>query len=122
MAFFCLTFDLAILISAITTYVYCYKTVRKIRILMATTEGQPQAGGLHLLFNKFKQPCYIVVTYICFNLTSSIIQTSVNYIKDTKQEEILFIFFDVLLLVGFSSDAFIYVFSNKNVQNCYVLS
>ena len=108
--------DIAILISFITTYVYFYITVRRLRSFEVTAAGQPPESRLTLLIKKFKLPCYIVATYICFNLTSTIMFTTAHYVPGPKQANTLNTFGHVPAIVGIMSDALIYVFANRNVR------
>ena len=110
-----LVLDLTILISAITTYIYFYNKAYSIRRLEVNSLGQPEESRLNLLRQKFKQPCYIVMTYIYFNLTGTMLVITSDYVQNVRKSRILFTSFEVLLIVGLTSDAIIYVFANKNV-------
>ena len=109
----CLVLDVMILVSSITTYIYFYAIVRKIRGLEASSAGQPEESRLDLLRKKFKLPCYIVITYICFNLTSTIMLTLSRYGKNWYM---LGDFSQLPLIIGVISDAFLYLFTNKSVR------
>ena len=111
--------DIAILISFITTYIYFYITVRRLRGLEARGSDQPSESGLDLLIKKFKLPCYIVVTYICFNITSTSMFTAGNYVHNAEHVNALKRFGHIPIIVGLISDAFIYVFANRNVRNLF---
>ena len=112
-----LILDVIILISAIATYLYFYKIVCKVRATEARTAGQPEESGITLLLTKFKLPCYIILTYICFNLASTILLVTSRYMSSDKQKEILFEFSHVPMMIGIFSDAILYVFANKNVRD-----
>ena len=105
--------DIMILISFITTYLYFYITVRRLR---RRGTGQHHESGLDLLIKKFKLPCYIVVTYLCFNLTSTIMFTASRYVGDAKRIKALLTFAHVPAAIGIISDSIIYVFANRNVS------
>ena len=111
-----LALDLTILISSLTTYIYFFKKVRRIRRVEDNGRGQLPESVLNLLIKKFKQPCYIVITYICFNLSSTLIYISSYHAQEPGQFRILYVSSTVLTLVGFISDAAIYVFANRNVR------
>ena len=108
--------DIMILISFIATYIYFYITVRRLRGLEARDAGQPAESGLDLLIKKFKLPCYIVATYICFNFTSTIMFTTAEHLHNVKDKKTLHKFGLIPTIVGLTSDAFIYVFANRNVR------
>ena len=108
--------DITILISFIATYIYFYITVRRLRGMEARDTGQPAESGRNLLIKKFKLPCYIVVTYICFNLTSTIMFTTARFARNAEHTKALKRFGQVPTIVGLTSDAFIYVFVNRNVR------
>ena len=113
-----LALDLKILISAIATTIYYFKKVRSIRHIEATAVETTQVTGLQLLMSKFKQPCYIVLTYISFNLSSTIFNISMRNIESLsgRQSMILYILYEVFFIVGLASDAFIYTYMDRNVR------
>ena len=111
-----LIFDIIITVSGITTYLYFYKTVFHIRELEARCAGQTQVSGISLLREKFKIPCYIVMTYICFNLPRTILLTVSHYVEDQKKSSMLTVLSHALIIIGLTSDVFIYVFADKNVR------
>ena len=111
-----LILDIMILISAITTYIYFYTKVYNIRRREANTIDQNNVNRPKLFIKKFKVPCYIVMTYICFNLTSTIMMTASQYMKNRRYAIMTLIFSHVFTIVGVTSDACIYIFANKNVR------
>ena len=114
-----LTLDISILISATATYIYFFVTVRKIREIEARDAGQPQESRSKLLIKKFKLPCYIVMTYMLFNLTGAIMFTASRYVENQRRSKLLSVFAHLPIIVGFTSDACIYVFANKNVRKLF---
>ena len=114
--FFCLILDIIILISAITTYLYFYTKVHQIQRLETSILDPPEDSVMTFLIGKFKQPCYIVLSYIFFNLTSTVMLTCSLYVHSRRQYEILQHFSHVPIIVGCISDASIYVFANRNVR------
>ena len=108
--------DITILISFITTYIYFYITVRRLKSLEARDAGQAPESGLDFLIKKFKVPCYIVISYLCFNLTCTIMYTVSSNVHDTKLVGALFTYGHVPMIFGLVSDACIYTFANRNVH------
>ena len=100
-----LILDVIILMSSIPTYIYFYRTVRKIRRLESIAATQPQESGLNLLISKFTPPCYVVFTYTSFNLSSTVMMTASLLLQNEKQSEFPFTFSQVPTLIGFASDA-----------------
>ena len=80
------------------------------------TDGQSQESRISLMISKFKQPCFIVITYICFNLTSTINLVAVFYFYKGYKRIMLGLVSDILTMIGFISDACIYVFADRNVR------
>ena len=110
-----LALDIVILISAVTTYSYFYNTVKMIRRLEFNSSHQRNQKRKRLT-EKFKIPCYIVLTYICFNLTNTIMLTTSRYVRNKTLSKILYDLSDIPLLIGFTSDVLIYVFGNRNAK------
>ena len=109
-----LIFDMTILLSAITTYAHFYSRVLQIKRLEVNSMGQSKESRLNLFREKFKQPCYIVMTYICFNLTSTVLMQTYNYAEERKKW-LLYISYQALMIFGLASDGIIYIFANRNV-------
>ena len=110
-----LILDIIILISFLVTYSYFYSRVKKIKGLESNSVNQCTQNRQRVLFKKFKLPCYIVLTYICFNISSTIILTYSTFGKQGRLSRLLYDISDGLILVGFISDILIYVLANKNV-------
>ena len=110
-----LILDITVLLSAITTYVNFYSKVLSIRRLEVNSIGLPEESRLNLLRKKFKQPCYIVITYVCFNVTSTVLMQTYNSARDARKRWLLYISYQALLIVGLTSDVLIYILANKNV-------
>ena len=115
-----LILDIIILISFLVTYSYFYLKVKKIRSLESNSVNRPPQNRQRPLFKKFKLPCYIVLTYICFNMTSTILMTYSRYEKNAWLSEMLWNIADVPIVAGFTSDAAIYVLANKNVRKLLI--
>ena len=116
-SFYLLTLDIIILISFMVTYLYFYSRVKQIRdVESVNAVNRPSQNRHRLLFKKFKVPCYIVLTYICFNMSSTILLIYSIYESNEKLSRILYHSMDIPIVVGFTSDAFIYVVANKDVR------
>ena len=113
---FCLALDVIILISAKVTYIYFFMTVRKIKQLHANVTGQPRESRVELLKKNFKLPCYIVMTYILFNLSSTIILAFGEDANDQAHHYLLIGISQFFMILGFASDVCIYVFANGKVR------
>ena len=114
--FLCLVIDIVIFISSFSTYMYFFKKVRRIRAMEVNVTDQQRESLINLLIEKFKVPCLIVLTYLIFNLTSTIMLTSAQYVQSRKQAKVLMAFSQVPILVGIISDLIIYVLANGNVR------
>ena len=114
--FTCLILDIIILISFVVTYSYFYLRVKKIRSL-SNNEKQPSTANRNkFLLKKFKIPCYIMLTYICFNIVSTILMTCSGLVKNETLSKMFLDSADIPIVAGFTSDATIYILANKNVQ------
>ena len=76
-----LALDLVIVVSAFSTYVYFYAKVKAIRKSESNTEQM-----LSFVRKKFKIPCLMVLTYIVFNLTSTILRTAMSLQQSAHDE------------------------------------
>ena len=111
--FLCL--DIIVLIFGVITYIYFYLTVKKIKNSETISTNQ-RGRKTSLLIQKFKLPCYIVLTYILFNMTSTILLTLSENLDSEDMRKLLFHFSYVPILAGFISDAAIYTFGNRSVR------
>ena len=111
--FLCL--DLLVLIFGVITYIYFYLTVKKFKNSETISTDQ-RIRKTSLIIQKFKLPCYIVLTYILFNITSTIILILSQILHNDNIKKLLFHFSYIPILVGFISDAAIYAFGNRNVR------
>ena len=111
--------DVVIILLAVCTYTYSYLKVRQIKRSEGTSFDQSQQT-LSLVWKNFKLPCYVSLTYIFFNLTSTIVVAKAFYeqVKNQNDKEYTRLIYIaiVLDLIGFASDTFIYVFVNRNVR------
>ena len=118
--------DVIIFVSACGTYSFFFLKVRTIRKSESSTIKKPESSNIGrspvamtLIWKKFKLPCYIVLTYIFFNFTATLM-LAISYIhvqnpsnRNYSSFKDIAAFLDV---IGFASDSFIYVFVNKNVR------
>ena len=110
------TLDVIIFTSATITYIYFFKTTRRIRTLDSIASGRKSPSMIGLFRERFLLPCYIVCTYMLFNLSSIILATVSRYVERGSDKVALTRASYVLDMVGFTSDAAIYVFANKSVR------
>ena len=111
--------DVLIILLAVGTYTYFYLKVKKIRRSVGVTSDWSKQA-FSLVWTKFKLPCYISLTYVFFNLISTIMAAKAFYEQvhnhnDKEYKRLMYIAI-VLDLIGFASDIFIYVFVNRNVR------
>ena len=111
-----LVLDILILFCAATTYGYFFRTVFKMKRLDSSLPGESRTSRARLLIKKFKLPCYIVFTYICFNLASTTLITYDHYIPKEKRNPIIKVLARTAIILGLISDATIYIFANKIVR------
>ena len=83
-----ITLNIIKLVSFLVTYSYFYLRVKKIKSLESNAVNCPQ-NRQRLLFKKFKLPCYIVLTYIGLNMTSTIMLTYSRYTENKRLSEML---------------------------------
>ena len=111
-----LILDIVILLCSVTTYGYFFTTVFKMKRLDSSLSGESRTNRVNLLIRKFKLPCYIVLTYICFNLASTTFITYDHYIPKGERDPIIKVLANTAMILGFISDSLIYIFANKNVR------
>ena len=119
-AFTFLTLDIIILISFLVTYWYFYSRVKKIRAMESNAVNRPSQNRQTLFFKKFKVPCYIVLTYICFNISSLVLFICSRYTGNKKLTDWLLEISDIPIVTGFVSDACIYILANKDVRRLLI--
>ena len=113
--------DIVIVITAVTTYTYFYMMVRRIQQRLRTLTNQFTGRGTNFSINKFKVPFLVVLNFICFNFTGSVLATISSYISLKRNQSVLFYdivtFFDI---ASFLSDICIYVFLQKKVRRHFL--
>ena len=97
------TMDIGITFAATATYLYFYKKVR--RISSSTAKVAPLKTRRRKISSKFKVPGLMVLSYILFNVSGSIMRLLGMY-----QVPLIF---DML---GWASDGVIYVFMQRRVR------
>ena len=109
-----LTFDFIVISSAIVTYVYFYLIVKGIK---RKENSRNALFRQRSAMTNFKQPCYIVLTYIFFNFPSMVFGTISGYIRKDEQPILLSHILTIFIILGFIADAVIYVFANRDVRH-----
>ena len=109
-----LTFDFIVISSAIVTYVYFYFIVKGIK---RKENSRNALFRQRSAMTNFKQPCYIVLTYIFFNFTSMVLGTISGYVRKDERPILLAHISTIFIILGFIADAVIYVFANRDVRH-----
>ena len=113
------TLDMFITLNAVITYTCLYMKVRKALHNTHTPAGQN--GGRQNPLAKFVVPCVLVSTYIVFNVTGSTLKM-IQYLNPKNREMIILVFISgLLIMVGWMSDAFVYIFAQRDVR-LYLIS
>ena len=109
-----LLLDVLIVLLAIGTYSYFYIMVKKMHQKNTTRKST---------FKRFKVPFLVILTFILFNVTSTIVLTVASYsVLRENVEDLLWHFSIFLDITGFISDVCIYVFLQKEIRKlCLVL-
>ena len=110
------TLDLFITVNAIITYVCLYFKVRA--ALRNTHAPAGRNGGRQNPLTKFVVPFVLVLTYIIFNVTGSVCKM-VHFWNPKKI--ILVNISGLLVMFGWISDAFVYIFVQREVR-LYLIS
>ena len=90
--------DILIVVSAVVTYTYLFSRVRK----FTHTNGQQDLTRTSLIIRKFKIPCLMVLTFIMFNVSGTVLR--VCGIRDIPH---------VLDLLGWCSDSYLYILTDE---------
>ena len=103
-----LILDLLIFTSSMATYLYFYIMVRKIHQQNTTRKST---------LKRFKVPFLVVLTFILFNITGTIMLTVASYCLFTEHVELILLHSSIFLdIVGCISDACIYLFIQKEIR------
>ena len=102
------TFDIIIVVTAISTYVFYFLKAKRVR----RSENQQD---LNRIRKKFILPCYLVTTYILFNFTSMLLLAISQNIEGEEKVQLMFLAAGTLDILAYLSDAFVYIFMNKKV-------
>ena len=111
-----LVLDILIFFGAAATYGYFFRTVFKLKKLESSLPVESRTTSASLLIKKFAMSCYIVFTYICFNLASTALITYNHYTPREERNSIILELAHTAIILGFVSDVTIYIFANKNVR------
>ena len=82
-------FDLIILVSSISTYIYFFSIVRSIRRAERIANNPSTSGTKTLIWEKFKVTILMMFTYIVFNTSRTILSTIASFIVSDKDTVIL---------------------------------
>ena len=109
--------DFLILITAISTYTYFFLKVRSIK----QEESKANRLSTHqtnaLLWEKFRVPTFMVVTYLLFNITGTILSIIGSFaVPDEDTVTIIYTIAFLLDVPAFLADACIYLFLQKEVR------
>ena len=111
--------DSIIVVSGIGTYIYFYK---KVRAIAKSTKAVPN-DATHVqttssYTHKFILPFLIVLTYIIFNISATIIYQIRLPMKSlgNRQQNLLKQFARILVITGFLSDSLLYIFVQKQIR------
>ena len=121
--FYCVyfTLDVIITITAITVYAYFYWKVHLVKLRERTiVRALKQMHSPPQRTTRFLVPCLIVLNFIIFNMSATLIlmitrNTMSLGEKSIKLSQIAFL----LLLLGWLSDAGIFIFFQKEVRNVW---
>ena len=108
------TLDLFITVNAIFTYVCLYF---KVKTALRNTPGGQSGGGQNPLA-KFVVPCVLILTYVIFNVTGSLLK--MFYFWNRKQTMFVNVS-GLLVMFGWISDACVYIFAQREVR-LYLIS
>ena len=110
--FVCMTLDIIITLTTLPTYGYFfYKT----RTMVKNDNSQREPGrrkSLNKHLFKFAVPFLILATYLIFNVTSSFLSVSFTYHKKIILLQMAWI----TRVLGFLTDALLYIFLQKSVR------
>ena len=117
--YFTLIIDAAITVSAVTTYLYFYSKVSSIVKRTKSQAKQRHQGMNRNQMKKFLIPFLMVATYLMFNVSSNVLFTIRRQWKSLKEDiiRILLSLGWTFTMVGYISDAVLYIFLQKSVRN-----
>ena len=106
--------------TAITTYLYFYIIVHRIHKKSGIERNRCKRRNVG--FRRFRVPFLVLLTFILFNITCTILLTISSYSMITKDLKILLIDLGTIFeAIGHISDACIYIFLQRKVlDRCFV--
>ena len=105
-----MTLDLAILVSAISTYIYLFQKVRQaLQIVPSQSVSQDRLQGS---WHRFRIPCFMVVSYLTLNVSSNIVRIFGKHTTD----RLVWNSAVLLDIFGWWADAFIYVLLQRRTR------
>ena len=114
-SYFFFSLDVFNAMSAIIVHVYIFIKVwniAKTEFIHLPKVSQERAKKMMLL--KLLVPCLIIASYVLFNVTAVAIIVIVTHIKDGMT--IFHVVAHLLIILGWISDSFIYVFAQRNIR------
>ena len=109
-----ITLDLLIVISIMITYTYFHQMVAKF--------SSQQAASPVYMQRTFRVPCFIVITYVIFNITSNVLSAMAFFkVFSSKVNRILNTGTFLLLVPAYLSDVCIYVFFQKEIRGTLLM-
>lgn len=109
-----LVLDISIITIFFLTFIYFFLKVKN--ATKQSTSQQRGNRGVISFWTKLKIPCLMVVTFITFNIGSTIIKHIQVRLHGTAFDLMLYIIVDVLTIVGWCSDALTYILLQKRVR------
>ena len=110
-----LALDVSVTIFAIITYAYFFSRVKIIHRRESGTNVSATGRDI-LVMKKFKVPFLMVLTYILCNVSGTVCVVTIYY----KSGIIGYLLYNILTISGFLTDAFIYVYLQKNVWEFFL--
>ena len=112
-----LAIDTTITIVAVTTYLYFYSKVSSI-VKRTRSQGKQIKDMNRNYRKKFLIPFLMVATYLAFNVISTVLFTvrRQSVTLDKHSNELLLDIGRIFVMVGFVSDAVLYIFLQKSVR------
>ena len=111
-----LTIDIFVLIFAISTFAYFFSRARRIHTEEYAANISARERDIFVM-KKFRVPFLMVSTYILFNVSGTVSVISLYYYE---RGFIGMLLYHILTFFGFASDAFIYVYLQKNVWELFL--
>ena len=107
-----LALDITIIVTSLATHIYFFTKVKRITQGTSNQRRRRSSSSINIWF-KLKIPSLMVLTFIFFNTTSTILKyIDYMYLASAKIK----MTFNILDLCGWCSDAFIYILMQRRVR------